>query len=406
VGDRKRDYKCYNKLIVTRKKSHLAVFIEGVRTRIADIRLKVAEIKNRKEKELAETMIPGREKKERMVVELNSSSVAKSAAVVLLMILLFYFFYEIRWVLLIVFISFLLAAALDPIVDWMQKYRFPRPLSVLIIYFVLLVLAGIFVTKTVTMIAGQVGEIAQNVGDFLTNLTKGGNFPFAKQIQPYLDQFYRTLDLQTAAAQIQNALQIVASQLLSISIGLLNLLIVLILTFFMTVEEQAIEDFVNSLVPAKYTKYISTRLDAIKDQIGYWLRGQFLVCVIAAVLTYIVLALLGINYALTLSVVAGLCMIIPVIGRVFAWVIAFPIVFNQDPWLALWMSVAYFVIQQIENNYIVTVVMSRAVGLSPIIIMIAMLIGAQYLGILGLILAIPLATIAAIFVKDYVSRAK
>lgn len=381
-------------------------FIKGIKSRIEDLREKLAEIKREKEEAFANTSMPERVKKEKMVVELNPASVAKSAAVVILIIVLFYFFYEIRGILLIVFISFLLAAAIDPLVDKMQKIGLPRSLSMLIIYFILLFLAGAFITKLVTLIAGQVVEIAQSVGQFVANMSRGGNFPFAKQLQPYLDQFYKTVDLQSAAAQIQNALQIVASQLLSISIGLLNLLIILILTFFMTIEEQAIQDFYNSLIPSKYTKYISTRIDAVKDQIGFWLRGQILLSFISAVITYVGLVVLGVNYALTLSVIAGICMMIPVIGRVFAWALAFPIVFNQSPLLSLWMSIYYLILQQIENNLLVPYIMNRAVGLSPIVIMLAMLIGAQYLGILGLVLAIPVATTAAIFVKDYASRAK
>jgi predicted PurR-regulated permease PerM len=399
-------YEHCNKLNMAKKTKNGSNFIGQIRSKIDGIRIKLSEIKRQKEEALANAPMPLKTKKEQMIVELNPASVAKSAGVVLLIILLFYFFYEIRGIILILFISFLLAAALDPLVDRMQKLKIPRSLSVIFIYLILLFFAGIFITKLVTLIAGQVVEIAGSVGQFVTNLTKGGNFPFAKELQPYLDQFYRTLDLQTAASQFQNALQIVANQLLSISMSLLNLLIVLILTFFMTVEEKAIEDFYSSLIPSRYTKYISTRLDAIKDQIGYWLRGQLLLSLISAVLTYIGLMILGVNYALTLSVIAGISMVIPVIGRVFAWAIAFPIVFNQSPWLSLWMSVFYLALQQVENNALVPYIMNKAVGLSPIIIIIAMMIGGQYLGILGFVLAIPVATTVAIFVKDYASRTK
>jgi predicted PurR-regulated permease PerM len=172
------------------------------------------------------------------------------------------------------------------------------------------------------------------------------------------------------------------------------------------VEERAIQNFFQSLFPSKYSKYISTRLEAVKDQIGYWLRGQLLLSLISAFITYIGLLIFGVDYALTLSVIAGLAMVIPVIGRVFAWVIAFPIVFNQSPLLSLWMSLYYLFLQQVENNVLVPYIMNRAVGLSPIIIIIAMMIGGQYLGILGLVLSIPIATTVAIFVRDYASKAK
>ncbi|MCC7196909.1 AI-2E family transporter [Candidatus Peregrinibacteria bacterium] len=391
-----------------KKQSSLSHAIRGVRTRYVNFRLRVDDMKKQKENALLQHNVIPSEPKDRMFVDLNPMSVAKSAAMVLLMVALFYFLFEIRSLLVMLFVSFLFAAALDPLVDIMQKKGLPRSLSVIIIYLVAIVMSAWFVTNLVTLLAEQVFEIAKNISTIVTNITKGNMnlLPFADQLKPYFDQFYQTLDLQAAANQIQNALQLVGSQLLGISIGLINFVLVLVLTFFMTVEEKAIEEFVRSLFPSRYSRYISTRLEAVKDQVGYWLRGQVLVSVVCGVLTYIPLALLGINYALTLSVIAAIAMVIPVIGRVFAWLLAFPIVFNQSPTLSLWMTVVYFVLQQVELNFIIPYVMNRAVGLSPIILMIAMMIGGQYLGILGLILSIPVATTAAIFVKDYATRAK
>jgi predicted PurR-regulated permease PerM len=380
--------------------------VSSVKGAYGKFREHVEEVKKHKEQALAEAAIPAQEKKEHMVVELNVASVAKAAVVILLMVVLSYFVYEIRGIILTVFIAFLLAAALDPLVDKMQKWRIPRAVSVLLIYIVLFGLVGLFITNMITLVAEQVVEIAQNVGQLVTNMTKESKLPFATQLQPYFEQFYQTVDLQTAATQVQNALKIVADQLLSISIGLLNLLLVLILTFFMTVEEAAIQHFFQALFPSRYSKYISTRLEAVKDQVGYWLRGQFMVSLVSGVITYIGLALLGVEYALTLSVIAGIAMVIPVIGRVFAWLVAFPIVFNQSPMLSFWMSMYYLLLQQVENNVLVPYIMNRAVGLSPIVIMIAMMVGGQYLGVLGLVLSIPIATTAAIFVKDYTTRSK
>lgn len=391
-----------------KNQSSLSQAIHSVKNRYVNFRSRVDDLKKQKESALAQHNVIPKEPQDRMFVDLNPVSVAKSAAMVLLMVALFYFLFEIRSLLLMLFVSFLFAAALDPLVDMMQKKGLPRSLSVIIIYLLAIAMSAWFVTNLVTLLAEQVIEIAKNITTIVTNITKGNinTLPFADQLRPYFDQFYQTLDLQTAANQIQNALQLVGSQLLGISIGLINFVLVLVLTFFMTVEEKAIEEFVRSLFPSRYSRYISTRLEAVKDQVGYWLRGQLLVSVICGILTYIPLALLGVNYALTLSVIAAIAMVIPVIGRVFAWLLAFPIVFNQSPTLALWMSVVYFVLQQVELNLIIPYIMNRAVGLSPIILMIAMMIGGQYLGILGLILSIPVATTAAIFVKDYATRAK
>ncbi|MBU1953477.1 AI-2E family transporter [Patescibacteria group bacterium] len=349
-----------------------------------------------------------KENKETMLVDISSISVAKGAGVVLLILLLFYFLYNISGILLIFFISFLFAGALDPVIDKMEEWKLPRPLSMLFVYVLLFIFMGFFVTQVVTLLADQVIGIAQSVGHFVSD---GGNawlanLPFGRQLQPYFEQFAATVDVQAAAAQLQNAFQILSTQLVSLSFGLFNFLIVLVLTFFMVVEEKSIEGFFQAIFPARYGEYISTRMVAVKDQIGLWLRGQLLLSIIAGVISYIVLAPMGVNYALTLAFIAGIAMVVPVVGRFFAWVVTFPIVFNQSPSLALWMSIFYLIIQQFENNLIVPYVMNKAVGLNPIVIIFALMVGGQYLGVLGFILAIPIATTLAIFIRDFAKKGK
>lgn len=348
------------------------------------------------------------EKVQRMTVDVTPLSVARAAIVVMLTLFLFYFLYDISWILLIFFISFLFAAALDPLVDRMEASKIPRALSMLLIYVVLFFFAGFFVTSVITLVAEQVIAIAQGVGQFVSDggVANMAGLPFGTQLQPYLDQFTETVDFQAAAAQLQNAFLIVSNQLVSISVGVFNLLIVLVLTFFMVVEERSIDEFILSVFPSRYGQYVSTRMAAVKDQVGLWLRGQLMVSIIAGVVSYIGLAIMGVDYALTLSFIAGLGMVIPVVGRFFAWIVTFPIVFNQSPALALWMSIYYLIIQQFENNLIVPYVMNKAVGLNPIIIIFALMVGGHYLGILGFVLAIPIGTMLAIFFRDFTRKGK
>lgn len=348
------------------------------------------------------------EKVQHMTVDVTPLSVARGAAVVMLTLLLFYFLYDISWILLIFFISFLFAAALDPLVDLMEERKVPRPLSMLLIYVVLFFFIGFFVTSVATLVAEQVIDIAQSVGEFVSNggVANMTGIPFGEELQPYLEQFTETVDFQSAASQLQNAFLLVSNQLVSISIGLFNLLIVLVLTFFMVVEERSIDEFFLSLFPSRYGQYVSTRIAAVKDQVGLWLRGQLMVSLIAGLASYIGLVIMGVDYALTLSLIAGLAMVIPVVGRFFAWIVTFPIVFNQSPALALWMSIYYLVIQQFENNLIVPYVMNKAVGLNPIIIIFALMVGGHYLGILGFVLAIPIGTTLAIFFRDFTMKDK
>ncbi len=355
----------------------------------------------------AESFPKGQKQNEKMVVEISPASMAKSTAIVLLLILLAYFLNQISGILVVFFVAFLFSAALHPMVSYLQFRKLPRSVGVLLIYLLIFLVFGLLLSHMVPLIVSQIYDIARTVGQFIQDLALGKTqLPFSAQLKPYVDQFMQTLDLKTAAAQIQTTLTLVATQLYNISFGLINVILVLVLTFFMTVEEKSMEQFYLSLFPSKYGQYITTRLGVMKEKIGYWLRGQILLSFIAALLSYVGLLILGVQYALTLSVIAGIFVIIPVVGRVFAWVFTMPIVLNQSPILALWVSIYYFILQQIEVNILAPYVMNRVIGLSPIIIIFAMMVGYQYLGILGLVISIPIATTVGIFVKDYLERTK
>jgi predicted PurR-regulated permease PerM len=275
------------------------------------------------------------------------------------------------------------------------------------------ILIALLFAQLLPLIASQLIGIATLINKFIVGIsnTPTANWPFAAQIKPFLDELYKAIDFKVVAVQLQNSLQLISSQLVSlggnlwsvilqISNGLMNFMLILILTFFMTVDENALENFCISVFPARYSTYISRRIDMVKIKIGEWIRGQFFVSLAAGVITFIGLAIAGVNYSLTIAVVTGVCMIIPVFGRVVASVIVLPIVLNQSPALALFVIIYFFLISQIENNVMVPLLMNKAVGLSPIMIIFSLLVGFQFMGILGLILAVPIATIIAIFAKD------
>jgi len=396
-----------------KKKNSLQKIISGTQKSFSEFQSKINDLKKQhehKNENNNSSAFPKSSLKEmpKIVFEISSATIAKATIVVLLLLLLFYFLYQINGILLLLFISFLFAAALDPIVDYFQKRKIPRSIGVLIIYVAIFCILAFSISSLIPLIAKQVVDIGKSVADFVQNITSNSNqlSPWSAQLKPLFDQIYQAIDLKTAAGQIQSALQVLGTQLLNISFGLMNLVLILVLTFFMTVEEQALHQFFLSLFPSRYGNYISTRLEIIREKIGHWLRGQLMLSLVATFITYLGLLILNVDYALTLAVIAGILMVIPVFGRIFALLLTLPVVLNQSSLLALWVSIFYLLLQQIENNIIVPYIMNKAVGLSPIIIIFSMLVGFQYLGILGLVIALPIATSAAIFVKDYMEKAK
>ena len=174
----------------------------------------------------------------------------------------------------------------------------------------------------------------------------------------------------------------------------------------MTVEEQNIENFIKSLFPSKYGRYIVAKSHAVKHKTGNWLRGQLLLSLIMGTLTFIGMSVLNIEFALTLGLFEAVAEFLPVIGPSITAVAAILIALNQSFWQVIAVIIFFVLLQFMEGNVIIPIVMKRAVNLNPVAVITAALVAYQFLGIPGLILAIPSATIISIFVKDYIDSQK
>lgn len=348
-----------------------------------------------------------------MKIEFSAGNVAKSTAVIILLVLLSLFLYEIRSILVVFFVAFLFASALDPSIDYLQKKKIPRGISAILIFIFLFIILGIIISSIVPIIITQIGQLISSLKDFVTNINTEtfNDIPILSNFIPYIKQFFESVDF----SQIEQSLTLVKDQLAniggniwealkSIGNGLFNIIMALILIYFMIVEEEGIDKFILSLFPEKYAKYITTRVKKAKEKIGYWLRGQLILSLTIGILAFIGFLILGVNYAVTLALIAAVTELIPYLGPIIAWVITVPIAANQSGWLVLSITILFIIIQVLENNLIVPLVMKRAVGLSPIVITFALLVGAHFLQVIGIILSIPVATTISIFLKDYMDR--
>jgi len=408
-------------------KKTLSTLLKETRKRAKRLRDKVNTLKAEQQKRKKETVkltkeIESVKKKqsEHVIVEFSMTSVAKATLVIIGLLVLAWLLYETRQILILFFVALFFAAALDGVVDQLEEKKIPRSISILGIYILTLgVLIG-FVSTLAPLIASQTLELALNIRDLITNLVQGDklwSLPFTEKLQQITVDFLADADQETLINNLQGALEQVGAQLQNITgntfaaikslfDGLFNLLLVMVLTFFMVVDEKAIEAFFISLFPSRHGRYIIAKTEAVKEKFGYWLRGQIKLMCAMTVLTYIVLSILGVDYALTLAILAGLTELLPVVGPLIAAAPALLIGLNESLMFAFWILIAYIIIQQIEGNILVPWIMNKAVGLSPLVIIVVMLIGYQFLGIMGIIISVPLATAISIFINDYARREK
>ncbi|MBU0731473.1 AI-2E family transporter [Patescibacteria group bacterium] len=328
-------------------------------------------------------------------VNISTYTIIKIVFVLLLLI----FLYNIITVVGIVFVAWVFASAMDPLIDRMQRWKIPRGISILLIY---LLGAGILTAVGFLMVPPLVEQIKE----------LSENFPaYYDQVMAIIPSA-EGLDLQTT---IQNSLGSITESLGSLSgsvvsaaAGVLNLLIgaiaVLVIAFYMTIHENSIRKFLQIIAPIRYQPYLIQKMHTIQRKLGSWLWGQIILMLIIGTLAFIGLKILGVQYALLLAIIAGIGEFIPIVGPILSAVPAVFFAFADSPVKALLVIILYIVIQQLENHIIVPKVMHKAVGLNPLIIIFAMLVGAQVAGLVGVIVAIPASTIIGIFLKDFVAE--
>ncbi|MFA4941226.1 MAG: AI-2E family transporter [Patescibacteria group bacterium] len=318
---------------------------------------------------------------------------------VFLVLFAIYFLYLIKDILVILFVSLVLASALDPLVDWMQKRKIPRGLGVILIYFILLIIIGTAFYLIIPPIIKQINELSVSFPYYLEKVVSGFSALKEYAIQHDLLNNIKN-NFGSLSSNLEGAAGGIFSTVSGIFGNILSFFLILVITFYMVVEENGMKKIVWSIAPMEHQPYIIQLIDRMQAKIGLWIRGQLILSLIIFSFTFLGLSILSVNYALVLALIAGLTEFIPYLGPTLAAIPAIFLAFTQSPMLALFVLALYYIIQMVENHIVVPKLMQKVVGLNPIIIIIVLLVGFKIAGILGAILAIPVATAASVFFKD------
>lgn len=318
---------------------------------------------------------------------------------IILILVLLYFLILIQDVLAVLFVSLIFSSAVDPWVDWMQKRKIPRAFGVLLIYLTAFTIIGTTIYLIIPPIANEVGELSNNFPKYVEKISSGITVLKNYSIQHgILDNVKNNLG--SLSANLQRAASSIFSTVTGIFGGIFSFFLVLVMTFYMVVEENAIKKLVWSLAPAQHQPYVMQLVNRMQKKMGLWLRGQLILSFVIFILTYIGLSLLGVRYALVLALIAGITEFIPYLGPMIGAIPAVLLAFLQEPIMALFVIILYMIIQWTENNILVPKIMQKAVGLNPIISIAVLLMGFKVAGVVGAILAIPVATAISVFVQD------
>ncbi|MBI4035475.1 AI-2E family transporter [Candidatus Daviesbacteria bacterium] len=302
----------------------------------------------------------------------------KTIIFVAVFILGIWLIYLILDLLIILFVALILMSAIFPIVKFLHRFKVPKSLGIALTYIIII---GILSALLAIVVPPLVDETRKLI------LT----------LPPYLDSVLEiaAIDKSVLQAQLSDLSKNIFSITLSLFDNFLTIIFLLVVTFYLLLERESLEDKLASLFVCREEK-IKRAIVQIEEKLGNWLRGQLFLSLIIGSLTYIGLLILGVPYALPLAVVAGILEVVPVIGPIISAIPSVLITLTISPVLSLGVAAMYFIIQQLENNLIVPQVMKRAVGLNPLMVILAIAIGSRLLGIAGALLAVPMTVVIQI----------
>ena len=335
---------------------------------------------------------PFQDPKDSITIHISSLSILKVLAVLLVLS----FLYMVWDIIVLLFVSLVFAASLGPALDWFERKKLPRPIGILIIYAAVLLIFSLAVVLIIPPITEQIDQLANSFPIYYERLVNSfGDLSLKTDVSQTLQQ-----NLQSVGQTISEYTTSVFNTISGVFGGVFTFLMVLVLTFYFSVEKNGLKHFVTSVTPIKYHKYVLNVFEQIQDKLGLWLRGQLLLSGIIFLVTWIGLLILGVKYSLVLALIAGITEVIPFVGPIIGAVPAIFLAFLQSPVKGLLVVGLYPVIQQLENHVIVPKVMQKTVGLNPIVVIVVILLGAKLAGVLGALLSIPVAIAIMVVARD------
>lgn len=335
-------------------------------------------------------------------ISITTGTMIRAILVVLAVFLLWF----LRELVLVVLTSIVLASFVESAVPYFKRVGIGRVVGIVILYVVsLLIFAGIFYLFAPLLIT-EVYNFSNFISTYIPGVTflnffQNEAFSGAKDIVSALGTNFSIATLFSVSKAFVLNLSGGFFQTLSVAFGgFFNFVLIILISFYLAIQEKGIESFLRLIFPIKYEDYIVDLWERSRRKIALWMKGQAVLGVVVGVIIYLILSLLGIEYALLLSIIAGVLELVPY-GIIVALIPAFTFSYlSGGITSALLVSGAYLIVHQFEVFLFAPLIIKKIVGLSPIVIILSALIGFELSGFWGVVLAIPVAVIVMEFLAD------
>lgn len=336
-------------------------------------------------------------------ITITTGTIIKIVCILLFIGALFY----LRDIVFGILTAVVIASAIEPLTRRLVRRKIPRIVAVIILYLAFIACIALIVYFVLPYFVHELITFTQILPQYITSLeiTSSGSGSEFFGWQSAVRELSQSESLGMAAQQMVSNLSRASSSLLNaISVvfgGAISFMLIMVISFYLAVQEKGVEDFLRLVTPLKKEEYIIDLWRRTQYKIGRWIQGQFLLAAIVGILVYIGLTLLGVENALFLACVAMVLELIPVFGPILGAIPAILVgIIQGGPSFGFLIAVMYIIIQQIESNVIYPLVVKKLLDIPPLVVIIALVVGARLGGFLGILLSAPFAVLVTEYMHD------
>lgn len=282
--------------------------------------------------------------------------------------------WQLRALILTVFLCFLFMEGLHPIVNWLEKTKMPRALAIFIVYLFIIAILSFSVVGVIPDLVEQSTILIKNLPMALKNIDiLGLNF----------------VDFSSQFKILENLPENITSLVVAIFSNVLSIFIFFVITFYLLLERKNFDKYLKNIFGQKSLKAINV-FNQLEKRLSMWVGAQLMLMLIIGILSYFGYVIIGVNFALPLAIIAAILELVPNIGPTIASILAGIFGLTISPITGVLAVIWGIIVQQLENNFIVPKIMKEATGINPLITILLIASGARLGGVVGAIIALPL----------------
>lgn len=312
-----------------------------------------------------------------------------------------YMLFLVRDIAIWFFFALIISILLDPAIDFLRRLKIPKVLAVILIYLSIFGLLGLVIYLLAPIFTFEINQLSHNIPQYFERLNpilQNLGVDIANNFQDFMTTLISLS--QESSKGIIRAISVFFG-------GIASTILIFVFAFYISLEDRGIEKMLAILVPKKYESYVITLFEKSQHKVSGWFGARILTCVFVGIASFAIFFLLGIKYAFILALISGILNFVPYVGPLITGILTILFVGVSNSWIvALYATIALYVIQALENNIVNPLLMKKFLDLPPLLVLLSLLVGGTIFGVLGMIFVVPVFGIVYEASREFLIKKK